>query len=58
MLSDTMSAAAYNLMIGVVLIWGFAVNWLMVQMIAPEAIASINRWVLFGGYSASCLAGA
>lgn len=51
------SATAYNLAIGLTLCWGFAVNWLMVTNIDPQSIASINPWVFFIGYFASCFFG-
>ncbi|BFL81695.1 hypothetical protein LFREDSHE_01450 [Shewanella baltica] len=35
-------AGMYNLVIGLTLIWGFAVNYWMVTNIDPEAIASVN----------------
>ncbi len=50
-------AAAYNLVIGLVLLWGFGVNWLIVQNIPPATIASVNIWVFFIGYFASCFLG-
>jgi len=51
------SATAYNLIIGLTLIWGFAVNWLMVENIDPQAIANVNPWIFFIGYFASCFLG-
>jgi len=51
------SAAAYNLTIGLTLCWGFAVNWLMVTNIPPEEVSSINIWVFLIGYFASCFFG-
>lgn len=51
------SATAYNLAIGLTLCWGFAVNWLMVTNIDPETINSINPWVFYIGYFASCFYG-
>lgn len=51
------SPALYNLIIGLTLCWGFAVNWLMVTQIDPESIASVNPWVLLIGYFASCFFG-
>lgn len=51
------SAGLYNLTIGLTLIWGFWVNWLMVSNIPVETIASINIWVLLLGYFASCFFG-
>lgn len=55
---DTLiGAGLYNLVIGLTLLWGFAVNYIMVSHIAPEAIASVNPWVFFIGYFASCFFG-
>ena len=45
-------AGIYNLVIGLTLIWGFAVNYWMVTNIDPEAIASVNPWIFFIGYFA------
>ena len=36
------SANMYNLVLGLVLCWGFLVNWLMVRTIPYESIASIT----------------
>jgi len=51
------SPAAYNLAIGLTLLWGFAVNWWMVDNISTEWIRGINPWVFYGGYFASCMLG-
>ncbi|EGU39439.1 hypothetical protein VII00023_17974 [Vibrio ichthyoenteri ATCC 700023] len=51
------SARLYNLAIGAVLCWGFWINWIMVSAIPVEVIASINPWVFFIGYFASCFFG-
>lgn len=51
------SPAAYNTVIGLTLLWGFAINWWMVNTISPESIASINIWVFLIGYFASCFFG-
>lgn len=51
------SPAAYNLVIGLTLLWGFMVNWWMVDSINPEWILGINPWLFYGGYFASCLLG-
>ncbi len=51
------SAGFYNLIIGLTLCWGFAVNWFMVQEIDPQSIAAINPWIFYGGYFVSCLLG-
>jgi len=53
----TLSAAAYNLVIGLTLCWGFGINWWMVDHIPVESIRSIHPWLFFGGYFASCMAG-
>ncbi|MCS6128959.1 hypothetical protein G3485_17785 [Shewanella baltica] len=50
-------AGMYNLVIGLTLIWGFAVNYWMVTNIDPEAIASVNPWIFFIGYFATCFFG-
>ncbi|QYJ71590.1 Bax inhibitor-1 family protein [Shewanella sp. FJAT-51649] len=55
---DTLiGAGLYNLVIGLTLLWGFAMNYIMVSHIDPEAIASVNPWVFFIGYFASCFFG-
>ena len=51
------SSRLYNFTIGLVLCWGFWVNWLMVGHIPVEIIRSINHWVFFIGYLASCFFG-
>jgi FtsH-binding integral membrane protein len=51
------SANVYNLVIGLVLSWGFLVNWLMVKSIPLEAIQSVNLWVFIIGYLAACFFG-
>lgn len=50
-------AVPYNLIIGVVLLWGFAVNWLIVKSISAQSIQSINFFLFFAGYFASCFLG-
>ena len=51
------SSRLYNFTIGVVLCWGFWINWLMVGNIPVESITAINPWVFFIGYFASCFFG-
>jgi FtsH-binding integral membrane protein len=51
------SASIYNLVIGLTLIWGFAINWLMVLNVSVESIRNINPILFFVGYFASCLFG-
>jgi len=40
----------YNLLIGLTLVWGFSINWLMVKYIPYEFIANINSTFFFIGY--------
>jgi FtsH-binding integral membrane protein len=51
------SANVYNLIIGLVLCWGFLVNAVMVKTISYESIASISPFIFFIGYFASCFFG-
>lgn len=47
----------YNFIIGLTLLWGFGLNWLMVTSISTESIADINPWIFYIGYFVSCFAG-
>ncbi|MBN2376350.1 MAG: US12 family protein [Sedimentisphaerales bacterium] len=51
------SNSRYNLVIGMVLCWGFLVNWLLVVCVDPEFLRSINFWLFIAGYFASCFYG-
>ncbi|PSW05713.1 Bax inhibitor-1 family protein [Photobacterium lipolyticum] len=51
------SSRLYNLTIGVVLCWGFGINWLMVSSIPLDSILSVSPLVFLLGYFASCLFG-
>lgn len=53
----TVSAAVYNLLIGLTLGWGFLVNWLMVVSIDAESIRSVHPLLFIIGYIACCAAG-
>lgn len=53
----TVSGATYNLVIGLVLCWGFLVNWVIVREVDTEWLSSINPWIFFAGYFASCFFG-
>lgn len=57
-LDRTLSAGAYNLVIGLTLCWDFWINWWMVGNIPVESLRSIHPWLFVGGYFASCLTGA
>jgi FtsH-binding integral membrane protein len=50
-------ANTYNLVIGLVLAWGFLINWIMVRKIPYSSIANINQWVFYIGYFAACFLG-
>jgi len=54
---ERISSGLYNLIIGLVLCWGFLVNWVMVRTIPYESIAAINPWIFFIGYFAACFFG-
>lgn len=53
----TVSGATYNLVIGLVLCWGFLVNWVIVREVDTEWLSNINPWIFFAGYFASCFFG-
>jgi FtsH-binding integral membrane protein len=53
----TVSGATYNLLIGLVLCWGFLFNWVIVREVDTAWLTSINPLIFFGGYFASCFFG-
>lgn len=53
----TVSGATYNLLIGLVLCWGFLVNWVIVREVDTAWLTNINPLIFFGGYFASCFFG-
>ena len=55
--ADLIGAVQYNLLIGLVLLWGFGINWLMLNFIPVELIQSINIWIFLLGYFAACFFG-
>jgi FtsH-binding integral membrane protein len=55
--SELLSPAAYNATIGMVLFWGFGVNFYMVENIPPEAAMQFGFWPFMIGYMACCFAG-
>jgi FtsH-binding integral membrane protein len=55
--SELLSPAAYNAAIGMVLFWGFGVNFYMVENIPPEAAMQFGFWPFMIGYLACCFAG-
>jgi FtsH-binding integral membrane protein len=44
-------------MIGLVLTWGFVVNWVLLQTISPAWLAALNPFLFLAGYFACCLTG-
>ena len=50
-------AGLYNLVIGLVLCWGFLVNWMMVKNIPSDTLSGINPILFLVGYFVSCLLG-
>jgi FtsH-binding integral membrane protein len=51
------SASTFNLIMGAVLLWGFALNWFMVTTIPVAAIKAINPVVFIIGYLICAVAG-
>ncbi|MBI9050211.1 MAG: US12 family protein [Anaerolineaceae bacterium] len=54
---EGLTPAVYNLVLGMVLVWGFALNYMMVRYIPVALIENINPLVFFLAYFGSCLAG-
>ena len=53
-----MSMATYNIVIGLVLSWGFFINWLIVRYIdATSLMVGPNEYLFLAGYFASCFYG-
>jgi FtsH-binding integral membrane protein len=51
------SAGTYNCIIGLVLFWGFAVNWWMVREMPFRSIEGLHPLALILGYFVSCFIG-
>ena len=51
------STKVYNLVIGLVLCWGFFASWMILKIIPYKSLVDINIWVFFIGYFASCFIG-
>jgi FtsH-binding integral membrane protein len=54
---EVLSDGVYNLAMGLVLCWGFMVNWWMVKNIPVSVIAGIDFRLFLLGYFASCFLG-
>ena len=48
--SKIIGDSSYNLVIGMVLFWGFFINWCLVVNIDPKVEISINHWVFMFGF--------
>lgn len=51
------SLNTYNFVIGIVLSWGFLLNWMIVKFIDFSVITSINKLVFIIGYFIFCIIG-
>ncbi|MHC2148653.1 Bax inhibitor-1 family protein [Pseudomonas sp. 210_17 TE3656] len=51
------SANAYNLILGAVLLWGFAVNWYLVTIVPADVIKAIPMLLFLAGYMITTLTG-
>lgn len=49
--------AVYNAVIGLVLCWGFGVNYAIVKVVPPEAPLALGLWPFLIAYFASCFYG-
>ncbi len=57
---ELVSESTYNLTIGMVLLWGFALNFLMIENIDPAPIMAFRMsspWIFLGMYFVSIMAG-
>ena len=57
---EIVSDSTYNLTIGMVLLWGFTINFLMVENINPAPIQAFmggSPWIFMGLYFVSIIAG-
>jgi len=55
--STYVTPAVYNLVMGLVLCWGFGVNWWMVTHLDPQLVDGIGPSLFLLGYFISCMAG-
>lgn len=55
--NDIISDRAYNAVIGAVLLWGFAMNWLTVQLVSPAIFTVVPPLVFLLGYFVCTFAG-
>jgi len=55
--AELIGDAKYNFIIGVVLCWGFFINWVLVVNVDSVWLRSINIWLFLVSYFASCFYG-
>jgi len=55
--NHSLTANTYNLVLGAVLLWGFGLNWWLVETVPAELVKGINPFVFIIGYFASALTG-
>jgi FtsH-binding integral membrane protein len=55
--ASTLGGATYNMVIGLVLMWGFFINWLIVREVDPQALRDIHPLLFYGGYFVCCMIG-
>ena len=55
--NEIISDRAYNIVLGLTLLWGFAVNYVMVQSIPVETVMQVPFWGLIIGYFISAFVG-
>jgi FtsH-binding integral membrane protein len=54
---EAISAGMFNMVIGLCLVWGFGLNYVMVQTLDAEVLLGINTWVFLIGYLVCVFAG-
>ncbi|MBM5458714.1 US12 family protein [Pseudomonas sp. P66] len=56
-INHRLSANTYNLVLGAVLLWGFGLNWWLVETVPAEVVKAINPIAFIIGYFVSAFAG-
>ena len=52
-----LSPNVYNLLIGAVLLWGFGLNWIMVETIPVSSLQALNPFLFYGAYFGLAIGG-
>ncbi|WP_409286892.1 Bax inhibitor-1 family protein [Pseudomonas guariconensis] len=55
--NHALSASTYNLVLGAVLLWGFGLNWWLVETVPADVVKAIHPIAFIIGYFASAMAG-